>query len=289
MLGAFLFVREQAVAVRGVLGVRLSRGRVPGDGADRHFPIARADEDFGRRADQREARQVEIIEERRRIDPPQRPVKIEWRKARTALKNAAPARPGRYPPRRYSPSREAPSRDTGLRRLRVRERHWCPPTTGERAPATAPQAVPQRFQSVRQRWIRRHPRPAHPARLARPETACPPDDRTQGSALAARTACPAMPMDSERVVAVSRPARRFHRRNSRPGRRALRASLPEYPCGIARPAYAALSADRRRTAKTHHCRPAIVVDFGHGSVGAKYQIGCEPKQRVAPPGCPAFD
>jgi hypothetical protein len=58
------------------------RGRVPAIG--RYFAVADADEDFGARADRGEAREVEKIEERRGIDPPQRAVERNGRESEGA-------------------------------------------------------------------------------------------------------------------------------------------------------------------------------------------------------------
>ncbi len=79
VLGAFLGIGEQAFLVGGVLVLGLAARAGAGDRADRHFAVAHADEDLGARADHREARQVEEIEERRGVHPPQRAVEVERR------------------------------------------------------------------------------------------------------------------------------------------------------------------------------------------------------------------
>src|SRR3546814_10115314 len=72
-------VGEQAFAVLRILKRRLAARAGARNRADRHFAVADADEDFGRGADQGKARQVQIIEEGRGVDPPERPVKIDRR------------------------------------------------------------------------------------------------------------------------------------------------------------------------------------------------------------------
>src|SRR3546814_7724016 len=79
MLRPFLGVGEQAFAVLRILKRRLAARAGARNRADRHFAVADADEDFGRGADQGKARQVQIIEEGRGVDPPERPVKIDRR------------------------------------------------------------------------------------------------------------------------------------------------------------------------------------------------------------------
>src|SRR3546814_20538800 len=50
-----------------------------GDRTERDLFVADADQNFGRRSDQREAGQVEEIEEGRWVDAPQRAVEVEGR------------------------------------------------------------------------------------------------------------------------------------------------------------------------------------------------------------------
>src|SRR3546814_2160136 len=56
-----------------------------GDGSDRDLAAADADQDFGRRANQRKAGQVEEIEEGRRIDAAQRAIEVEGRQVEGGL------------------------------------------------------------------------------------------------------------------------------------------------------------------------------------------------------------
>ena len=80
MLGALLGIGEQARrgSPRPPRAV-LPRGRVPAIGRIGDLAVADADEDLGARADQREAGQVEMIEEGRGVDAAQRAVELERR------------------------------------------------------------------------------------------------------------------------------------------------------------------------------------------------------------------
>src|SRR3546814_2832413 len=66
MLGAFLGIGEQAVAILDILGAGAAARAGAGDRTDGDLAVADPDENLGRRADQREARQVEKIEEDRK-------------------------------------------------------------------------------------------------------------------------------------------------------------------------------------------------------------------------------
>ena len=63
MLGALLGIGEQAFAIFGILGAGPAARTRAGDRANGDLAIANAHQYFGRRADQRKARQVEEIEE----------------------------------------------------------------------------------------------------------------------------------------------------------------------------------------------------------------------------------
>ena len=60
-----------------ILGRRRAARAGAGDRPDRHFAVANPDEDLRRRADDLEVLEVEIAQERRRIDPAQRAVERE--------------------------------------------------------------------------------------------------------------------------------------------------------------------------------------------------------------------
>ena len=79
MLGPFLRIRQQIGAIGFVLRRRPAAWARAGDRPDRHLAVAHADEDLGAGADQRKAGQIEMIEEGRGIDPPQRAIELEWR------------------------------------------------------------------------------------------------------------------------------------------------------------------------------------------------------------------
>ena len=74
VLGAILLRRQEA------LDVPLVRRRRPGDRTDARVPVLACDEALGRRADERDAVQLEQEEVRRRIDPAQSPVEREGRR-----------------------------------------------------------------------------------------------------------------------------------------------------------------------------------------------------------------
>src|SRR3546814_5513464 len=79
MLGALLGIGEQRFAVLDILGTGAAARAGAGDRTDRDLFVADADQNFGRRSDQREAGQVEEIEEGRWVDAPQRAVEVEGR------------------------------------------------------------------------------------------------------------------------------------------------------------------------------------------------------------------
>src|SRR3546814_10472233 len=79
MLGALLGIGEQRFAALDILGTGAAGRAGGGDRTDRDLFVADADQNFGRRSDQREAGQVEEIEEGRWVDAPQRAVEVEGR------------------------------------------------------------------------------------------------------------------------------------------------------------------------------------------------------------------
>src|SRR3546814_3927226 len=79
MLGAFLGIGEQAVAILDILGAGAAARAGAGDRTDGDLAVADPDENLGRRADQREARQVEKIEEGRGVDAAERAIEVEGR------------------------------------------------------------------------------------------------------------------------------------------------------------------------------------------------------------------
>ena len=85
VLGAFLGVGQEFLGQRAVLRRRGAAAAGSGDGADRHLAIAHAHEDFGARADHREAVEVEVIEEGRGVHAPQRAVEREGRQREFGL------------------------------------------------------------------------------------------------------------------------------------------------------------------------------------------------------------
>jgi hypothetical protein len=79
MLGAFLGVSEQSVAVGGVFGGIGAARAGARNRADGDFAAPNADKDFGAGPDHRKARQVEIIKEGRWVDTAKRAVKLKRR------------------------------------------------------------------------------------------------------------------------------------------------------------------------------------------------------------------
>ena len=79
MLGALFGIGQQAGAVIGVFAGGAPARTGACDRPDRHLAVARAHQYLGARPRQREARQVEVVQERRRVDPPERTVEIERR------------------------------------------------------------------------------------------------------------------------------------------------------------------------------------------------------------------
>ena len=80
MFGQLLSVAQQTGLVRLVFGIVFAARAGSGDGANGHLAIARTHEDFGGRANQGEIGQIEIIEKRGRVYPPQGAVEREGRK-----------------------------------------------------------------------------------------------------------------------------------------------------------------------------------------------------------------
>ena len=70
---------SRASAERLVLGVGRPARRRAGDRADGHLAVAHAHQNFGARADEREAAEVEMEQERRRVEAPQRAIERERR------------------------------------------------------------------------------------------------------------------------------------------------------------------------------------------------------------------
>ena len=79
MLGPLLRVCEQAFSIGGILDRAFAARARPGNRPDRHFTVASAHQYFGAGPDQCKSGEVEIIEERRRIDPPQRAIQGDRR------------------------------------------------------------------------------------------------------------------------------------------------------------------------------------------------------------------
>ena len=74
VLGALLGIGEQAAFIGVILLAGLAARTRPGDGADRDLTLSHPHEDLRRGTDQREPRQIEEIEERRGVHPPQRAI-----------------------------------------------------------------------------------------------------------------------------------------------------------------------------------------------------------------------
>ena len=87
-----------------VLGRRRAARPGAGDRPDRHLAVADPHQDLGRRADDLEVLEVEIAQERRRIDAPQRAVEREGGQREGASRSAATAPPGRCRRRGCTPS-----------------------------------------------------------------------------------------------------------------------------------------------------------------------------------------
>ncbi len=85
VLGALLRVCQQLFGESIVLGLGRAAPPRAGDRPDRDSVVAQAHQDFGARADDLEVAEIEIAQERRRIDPPQRPVKRERRQRERRL------------------------------------------------------------------------------------------------------------------------------------------------------------------------------------------------------------
>ena len=85
VLGALLRIGEQLLLQRLVLVRRRAARPRAGDRADRHRAVAHAHQDLRARAGDREAAEVEEVEERRRIDPAQRAVERERRQRERRL------------------------------------------------------------------------------------------------------------------------------------------------------------------------------------------------------------
>ena len=77
MLGALLGIGKQAGFVGNILLAGGAAGARAGDRADGDFTFTHAHQNLGARSDQRKARQIEKIEERRGVHPPQCAVKRE--------------------------------------------------------------------------------------------------------------------------------------------------------------------------------------------------------------------
>src|SRR3546814_7828793 len=92
MLGAVRGIGEQAVAILDIRGAGAAARAGAGDRTDGDLAVADPDENLGRRADQREARQVEKIEEGRGVDAAERAIEVEGRQVewgRKALRQHA--------------------------------------------------------------------------------------------------------------------------------------------------------------------------------------------------------
>ena len=84
MFGALLWIGQELGRQRIVLGWAFSSRTGAGDRADHHLAVAHAHQDLGTRADDLEAAKIEEAKIRRRIDPPQRPIKGERRYVQAA-------------------------------------------------------------------------------------------------------------------------------------------------------------------------------------------------------------
>ena len=120
VLGALLRVGEQALRMGAVLRRRRAARPRAGDRPDRHLAVAHPHEDLGRRADDLEVLEVEVAQERRRVDAPQRAVEREGGQREGASRSAATARPGRRRRRGCTPSPARPWRELVRRRVRDR-------------------------------------------------------------------------------------------------------------------------------------------------------------------------
>src|SRR3546814_2758380 len=79
MLGAFLGIGEKLAAVGLVLARGLASGAGARDRADRDLAVAHAHENFGARAGEREAGQIEMVEKGGGVHAAQRAVQLERR------------------------------------------------------------------------------------------------------------------------------------------------------------------------------------------------------------------
>ena len=79
MLGALLGIGEQFVFQRLVFVRRLAARARAGDGPDRDDAVARPHQDFRAGADDGETGEIEVVQKRRRIEPPQRAIERERR------------------------------------------------------------------------------------------------------------------------------------------------------------------------------------------------------------------
>ncbi len=86
MFGPLLGIGEKFRGERPILGRRGAAPAGSGDRPDRHLAVAHPDQNFGAGADHREIVEVEIVEERRRVDPPQGTVEGKGRQGEFRLK-----------------------------------------------------------------------------------------------------------------------------------------------------------------------------------------------------------
>jgi hypothetical protein len=278
MLGALLGIGEQRAVLR-VLGAVLPRGRVPAIGRIVTSP-SRADEDFGARAGQREAGQIEMVEEGRGVDPPQRAIEIEWRQ-RERTGEAL----------RQHHLKDVPRRDIVLRgdHLAIAARRAAALGGGEchllGARLLAGSGPASRAATVSIRSIGA-PRPS--GAMVEGHTGA---TRNRASASRSKTRMSVGRTNSMSAgradwvpgAAKSRPVRPSHRRNSRRGRRAPAAALRAPRRGIRPPARAAPRASPLRSgakASRFGSQSRLIAAFW--PVGAEHQIGREPDQAVAP-------
>src|SRR5262245_44534446 len=84
MLGTFLLVGEQLFRETAVLFQCGAARARPRDGPDGDLAVAQAHEDFGARADDREAGEFQEIEKRRRVQTSQRAVERKRRQRKGA-------------------------------------------------------------------------------------------------------------------------------------------------------------------------------------------------------------
>ncbi len=79
MLGQLLGVAQQRLGIGLVLGPVGAARPGAGDRPDHHRAVAQPDQDLGARADQGEAVEIQIEQERRRVEPAQRPIQRQGR------------------------------------------------------------------------------------------------------------------------------------------------------------------------------------------------------------------